>query len=68
MIKKIIVLLIGILAGYLLLIGLAMHMGLASGELVIFLGLGFLSSLPVLLLSDDKKKICSYTKVKQKSL
>lgn len=68
MLKKNIAVLIGILAGYLVLITIAFYMGLASEELVFILGLGLLSTLPLLLQNENKKKRCNPAKVKQISL
>ena len=66
--KKNIAVLTGVLAGYLVLIIVGFFMGLASEELVLILGLGLLSTLPVLLQSDNKKTSCKQIKVKQTSL
>jgi ABC-type uncharacterized transport system permease subunit len=68
MLKENIAVLIGILAGYLVLIIIAFYMGLASEELVIILGLGLLSTLPLLLQNESKKRRCNPAKVKQISL
>jgi hypothetical protein len=68
MVKKNVAVLIGILAGYVVLTLIAFFKGLAVEELVLILGLGLLSTLPVLLQSDNKKISCKQVKVKQTSL
>ncbi len=65
--KKNVAVLTGILAGYLLLMIIALYKQLVSDEVILILWLGFFSSLSVLLLSDNKKGTCKQTKVKQTS-
>lgn len=63
--KKNVAVMTGILAGYLLLMIIALYKQWVSDEVILILWLGFFSSISVLLLSDKNEGSCKQTKVKQ---
>lgn len=56
-------LIIGILAGYVLLLGVAAGMGKLSNELLLIMGILFFTSMLPLLLTDRKKAVCNRSNV-----
>jgi hypothetical protein len=63
--KKNVAVITGILAGYLLLMIIALYKQWVSDEVIWILWLGFFSSISVLLLSDKNEGPCKQAKVKQ---
>lgn len=66
--KKNVVVITGILAGYLLLMIIELSKQWVSDEVIRMLWFGFFSSISVLLLSDKNEGTCKQAKVKQTNL